>query len=147
VGGTQIALIAALAATSQAVFAQHGDFAPMVQVIIDYLKNAGDECVSPAFPGERSFKACREGSDPGSLIIRNVRDRSACGQGRTDTLEVTEAVLNHISGSRAGIAGVYQRHDWAVEKRSALDSWAAYVLAAVDGRTARPNVVTLLRSG
>ena len=31
-------------------------------------------------------------------------------------LEVTEAVLNHISGSRAGIAGVYQRHDWAAEK-------------------------------
>ena len=27
-------------------------------------------------------------------------------------LEVTEAVLNHISGSRAGIVGVYQRHDY-----------------------------------
>ena len=37
-GGTQSALIAALAATTQAVFAQHGDFAPKVQVIIDYLK-------------------------------------------------------------------------------------------------------------
>jgi hypothetical protein len=51
VGGTQVALIAALAATTQAVFAQHGDFAPKVQVIIDYLKNADDECVSPALPG------------------------------------------------------------------------------------------------
>jgi hypothetical protein len=37
-------------------------------------------------------------------------------------LEVTEAVLNHISGSRGGIAGVYQRHDWAAEKRAALDA-------------------------
>jgi hypothetical protein len=80
-GGTQIALIAALAATAQAVFAQRGDFAPKVQVIIDYLKNAGDGCVSPAFPGERSFKACREGSDPVSLTIATripVRD----GNGR-----------------------------------------------------------------
>src|SRR5215470_13030452 len=68
-GGTQIALIAALAATTQAVFAQHCDFAPKVQVIIDYLKSAGDGCVSPAFPGERSFKACREGSDPVSLTV------------------------------------------------------------------------------
>jgi len=34
-------------------------------------------------------------------------------------LEVTEAVLNHVSGSRGGIAGVYQRHDWATEKRAA----------------------------
>ena len=38
-------------------------------------------------------------------------------------LEVTEAVLNHISGSRGGIAGVYQRHDWAPEKRLALEAW------------------------
>jgi hypothetical protein len=54
--------------------------------------------------------------------------------------------LNHISGSRAGIAGVYQRHDWADEKRGALDSWAAHVLTIVEGRTANPNVVTLWRA-
>jgi hypothetical protein len=32
-------------------------------------------------------------------------------------LEVTEQVLNHVSGSRAGIVGVCQRHDFAAEKR------------------------------
>jgi len=37
-----------------------------------------------------------------------------------DGLEVTDAVLNHISGSRGGIAGVYQRHDWASVLRSRL---------------------------
>ena len=31
-------------------------------------------------------------------------------------LEVTESVLNHVSGSRAGIVGIYQRHEWADEK-------------------------------
>jgi hypothetical protein len=67
--GTQIALTATLAAATQAVFAQHGDFAPKVQVIVDYLKNAGDGCVNPAFPGEPLFKACREGSEPISLTI------------------------------------------------------------------------------
>jgi integrase len=46
-------------------------------------------------------------------------------------LEVTEAVLNHVSGSRAGIVGVYQRHEWAVEKRDALDKWAARVAVIV----------------
>lgn len=44
-------------------------------------------------------------------------------------LEVTEAVLNHISGSRAGIVGVYQRYQWREEKRAALESWASHVLA------------------
>lgn len=43
-------------------------------------------------------------------------------------LEVTEAVLNHSSGSRGGIVGVYQRHDWLVEKRAALDAWAEFVI-------------------
>jgi hypothetical protein len=56
--------------------------------------------------------------------------------------EVTEAVLNHISGSRGGIAGVYQRHDWAAEKAAALEAWAAHVTAAVEG-----NVVKLTRVG
>ena len=42
--------------------------------------------------------------------------------------EVTEAVLNHVSGSRSGISGVYQRYDWALEKRAALEDWAGHVL-------------------
>ncbi|MGC2222138.1 MAG: integrase arm-type DNA-binding domain-containing protein [Methylocella sp.] len=58
-------------------------------------------------------------------------------------LEVTEQVLNHVSGSRAGIVGVYQRHDFALEKRAALQAWGEHVQAIVDGRAAMGNVVTL----
>ena len=39
--------------------------------------------------------------------------------------EVTEAVLNHVSGAKSGVAGVYQRHDWKDEKRIALNAYAA----------------------
>lgn len=49
-------------------------------------------------------------------------------------LEVTEAVLNHVSGSRAGIVGVYQRHDWAEEKRDALEKWAKEVKRIADSQ-------------
>jgi hypothetical protein len=38
-------------------------------------------------------------------------------------LEVTEAVLNHLSGSRSGIVGVYQRHNCFQEKKAALTAW------------------------
>jgi integrase len=48
-------------------------------------------------------------------------------------LEVTEAVLNHVSGSRSGVAGIYQRHDWASEKRAALEAWSNHVLKIVNG--------------
>ncbi len=56
-------------------------------------------------------------------------------------LEVTEAVLNHVSGSRAGIVGIYQRHDYAAEKRAALDAWGAHVLKVAAGRASPANVV------
>jgi integrase len=57
-------------------------------------------------------------------------------------LEVTEAVLNHVSGSRAGIVGVYQRHQYSVEKRAALDTWARCLDAIVNG-VAAGNVVLI----
>ena len=59
--------------------------------------------------------------------------------------EVTEAVLNHVSGSRAGIVGVYQRHDYAAEKREALDVWAL-VLGAIVARASAEKLKEL-RSG
>jgi len=68
-GGTQIAPLAALAAITQAALAQHSDFTPKVQLIMDYLKNTGDGCVSPAIAGERPFQACLEGADPVALTI------------------------------------------------------------------------------
>ena len=43
--------------------------------------------------------------------------------------EVTEAVLNHVGSSKSGVAGIYQRHDWATEKRSALNAWADHIAA------------------
>jgi hypothetical protein len=56
--------------------------------------------------------------------------------------EVTEAVLNHISGSKSGVAGIYQRHDWADEKRTALQAWADHVERLLTGAD-QANVVQL----
>ena len=40
---------------------------------------------------------------------------------------VIEAVLNHVSGHRAGVAGIYQRHDYLEERREALEAWSAEI--------------------
>jgi integrase len=40
---------------------------------------------------------------------------------------IIEAVLNHISGHRAGVAGTYNRSTYAKEKRVALDQWATHL--------------------
>jgi hypothetical protein len=67
---TRMFLIAAVAAIySHTAFAQHGDFAPKMQLILDYLKDSGETCISPTIPGEQPFKACREGTGSIALTI------------------------------------------------------------------------------
>lgn len=41
-------------------------------------------------------------------------------------------MLNHTSGSRAGIVAVYQRHQYFEEKREALEKWAGHVEKIID---------------
>jgi hypothetical protein len=40
---------------------------------------------------------------------------------------VIEAVLNHISGHRAGVAGIYNRALYSAEKRKALETWSVHI--------------------
>ena len=44
---------------------------------------------------------------------------------------VVEAVLNHVSGHKAGVAGTYNRAAYATEKRKALDAWGAYFISKI----------------
>jgi integrase len=55
---------------------------------------------------------------------------------------IIEAVLNHVSGHKGGVAGIYNRAQYAEEKRAALERWAAHVEGLVAGRRA---TVTPLR--
>jgi integrase len=52
----------------------------------------------------------------------------------TLSIAVTEAVLNHISGSKGGIVGIYQRHEHTGEKREARDKWAGHVEKLISNR-------------
>ena len=66
--------------------------------------------------------------------LHDLRRTLATGLQRLGVrFEVTEAVLNHVSGSKSGVAGVYQRHDWKQEKRDALEGWAAHVERLLHG--------------
>jgi integrase len=44
---------------------------------------------------------------------------------------VIEAILNHISGHKSGVAGIYNRSTYAEEKRAALDLWASHLRVAI----------------
>jgi hypothetical protein len=57
---------------------------------------------------------------------------------------VVEAAVNHVSGAKAGVAGVYNRSQLLPERRAALERWASHVQGIVTGRPAQ--VVPLRRS-
>ena len=40
---------------------------------------------------------------------------------------IIEAVLNHVSGHKGGVAGIYNRAKYADEMRTALQRWADYL--------------------
>jgi integrase len=58
---------------------------------------------------------------------------------------VVEAVLNHVSGHRGGVAGVYNRALYAKEKANALARWSAHLEAIIDG--AGSKVIAMHRGG
>jgi integrase len=60
--------------------------------------------------------------------IHDIRRSVATGMANLGTLpHVIETVLNHVSGHRAGVAGIYNRATYAKEMREALERWAGHV--------------------
>jgi hypothetical protein len=68
-------------------------------------------------------------AEPSPIVIPEWRFHDIRRTGATNLqalgipIEVTEAVLNHISGTRAGIAGIYNRYKYGAEKERALLVW------------------------
>jgi len=92
---------------------------------------SGFSKVKAAADATMSELAGGEAMDPWRL--HDLRRTLATGLQRLGVrFEVTEAVLNHRSGSKAGIAGVYQRHDWKAEKRAALNAWAWHLICRLN---------------
>ncbi len=85
----------------------------------------------------RMTKALRPTDEAVKLTPWRLHDlRRTCATRMADLgvlPHVIEAALNHISGHKAGVAGIYNRATYAAEKRAALDAWADHVMALVGG--------------
>lgn len=47
---------------------------------------------------------------------------------------VVEAILNHVSGHKGGVAGVYNRAEYERQKRDALERWERHLAGIVTGK-------------
>ncbi|MGO7026846.1 tyrosine-type recombinase/integrase [Rhizobium johnstonii] len=75
--------------------------------------------------------------------------RRTCASGMAELsqpVHVVEAVLNHKSGSIKGVAAVYNRYEYAEEKRRALVAWSRHVEQLV-APSENGNVVSLRTAG
>jgi integrase len=77
--------------------------------------------------------------------LHDLRRTTATGMAEIGIApHIVEAVLNHVSGAKAGVAGSYNRAAYGAEKRIALERWADHIAGLISGRGAK--VISLLRS-
>ena len=83
--------------------------------------------------------------DAAPWVLHDIRRTFASGCARLGVnLPTIEKVINHTSGSFAGIVKVYQRHSFEAEKRVALEVWGQHMERLIIG--AADNVVPLTLS-
>lgn len=64
--------------------------------------------------------------------LHDLRRTCVSGMARLGTApHVADKVLNHRSGTIAGVAAVYQRHEFLAERKEALQRWGAHVAQIV----------------
>jgi len=56
---------------------------------------------------------------------------------------VVEAILGHISGHKAGVAGTYNKAAYLDDRRRALERWGAHMMELVEGTPRKAKVVHL----
>jgi integrase len=81
-------------------------------------------------------EAAKEGATLEPWVVHDLRRSCATGMAGIGVApHVVEACLNHVSGAKASVAGVYNREQYEPEKKEALERWAAHIERIVTGGT------------
>jgi integrase len=69
------------------------------------------------------------------FVLHDLRRTCATGMASIGVQpHIIEACLNHVSGAKGGIAGVYNVEQYAKEKKAAFQRWAAHIEGIVSGK-------------
>ena len=105
----------------------------------------GKRYLDGAIAKARAEAATKLGQKPQPMTAWRVHDLRRTGVTTLAALGfdsiVVDKLLAHQPAKLRGVAGVYQRHDFARERAAALDAWAAHVLGIEE------NNVVRLRAG
>jgi integrase len=79
--------------------------------------------------------------------LHSLRKTFATGLAKLGvSLQVAERCLNHSSGTLGGLAGIYNKHEYAEEQAAAFDAWGRYVESVVSGNTGKVVSITTARA-
>ena len=85
----------------------------------------------------------RLGDQVGPWRIHDLRRSVATGMANIGVPpHIVEAALNHVSGSKRGVAGTYNRSQYTGEVTAALERWSQHLLALAKGRSGA-NIIPL----
>ena len=138
------------------------DLSPQARDLIDQTPRSSRFvfCARGGLTGFRGYSAAKRkldkiihqirlGADPHSppmehWRVHDLRRTAATGCASLGfPPHVIEWVLNHISGARGGLVGVYQRHQYRQERKAALITWGGQVECLVTGKLPSSNVVPI----
>lgn len=89
--------------------------------------------------------AAANGKELPHWTLHDLRRTAATGMADLGVQpHVIEAVLNHVSGHKGGVAGIYNRALYTAEKAQALALWADHITAVIEDR--KSNVTPLKRA-
>jgi integrase len=102
---------------------------PLMRAIIEAQPNGGRYVFGPIPSGgpwaKRKIDVYLNGADIAPWTLHDLRRSFVTGLARLGVApHVIERCVNHKLG---GIAGIYQRHDFAVEVREAFELWSRHV--------------------
>jgi integrase len=93
---------------------------------------------------DAKIAASNDGYDMAPWVHHDLRRSVATGMAEIGIApHIIESILNHTSGHKGGVAGIYNRAQYGPEKARALDAWAAHVLAVVSGKKGKSNVMPI----
>lgn len=65
-------------------------------------------------------------------VVHDLRRTAITGMAELGVQpHIIEAVVNHVSGHRASVAGIYNRAKYSEEKRAALERWSAHLMSLI----------------
>ena len=117
---------------------------PLALDILNSVKTSGDHYFTgkrgkQIGPWSRIKAALDKHMQPDApFVVHDLRRTFSTGCNKLGIEpHIVEATLNHISGARAGVAGVYNQYQYLPEKTAALARWADHISALIEGRAAK----------